>query len=97
MNPFIFPALLVLFAFSGLSAPFMNTMGGLVLPPLVGITACMLSSIGLAATTGTGTRGAIVTTVLLVACVACVIFLMISSERRSRERRAKRAAAGSEK
>jgi hypothetical protein len=71
----------------------------LVLLPLVGITACMLSSIGLAATTtGTGTRGAIVTTVLLVSCAACVIFLANSSEKRSRERRARMyASTGSEK
>jgi hypothetical protein len=83
MNPFLYPALIVLCLFGMLIIR--DGPGGLA--PLAGITACMLSSIGLAATTGTGTRGAVVTTVLMIACVACVIFLGISSEKRSRERR----------
>ena len=88
MNPFIYPALMVLCVGSIMTRQLDS--GGT--PSVWAIAACMLASIGLAATTGTGTRGAIVTTVLLAACVACVIFLWSSSEKRSRERRLRRAA-----
>ena len=78
MNPFLYPALIVLFAFSGLSAMIMSSpspMGGLVLLPLLGMTASMLTAIGLASLTGTGGRGAVAVTVLLVALVAYVIYM----------------------
>jgi hypothetical protein len=74
MNPFLYPALLVLFAFSGMSSLLMSSpMGGLVLLPLLGMTASMLAAIGLASLTGTGGRGAVAVTVLLVAYVMFVI------------------------
>jgi hypothetical protein len=74
MNPFLYPALLVLFAFSGMSSLLMSSpMGGLVLLPLLGMTASMLTAIGLASLTGTGGRGAVAVTVLLVASVMFVI------------------------
>ena len=74
MNPFLYPALLVLFAFSGMSSLLMSSpMGGLVLLPLLGMTASMLTAIGLASLTGTGGRGAVAVTVLLVAYVMFVI------------------------
>lgn len=99
MNPFVYPALIVL-CLCGTSTVLLNKkgeetrglegLGKFLTASVWTIATCMLASIGLAATTKTGGRGAIVTTVLLIACV-CVIFLAKSSEKRSQERRLKRA------
>jgi hypothetical protein len=97
MNPFIYPALIVL-CLCGLSTAGALALLGdlhgfapLLIAPVWITAGWMLAAIALASLTGTGARGAVVTTVLMIACVACVIFLAKSSEKRSQERRLKRA------
>jgi hypothetical protein len=86
MNPFIFPALMVLCVCSVLTERILSSagldqtgiVGALFAIPMTAtvwtIAACMLASIGLGATTGTGARGAVVTTVVSALLVAYVIY-----------------------
>ena len=101
MNPFIFPALIVLCVCSVLTAWIARTaesdrngIGAVfaisVTASVWTIAACMLASIGLGATTRTGARGAIVTTVVSTVLVAYVIYRL---RKESEEMRRKAWAA----
>jgi hypothetical protein len=104
----LYPALIVLILCSMSTVPLLISyqrdkglpMAGLefvLLYPIWIVAGIMLAAIALAPQGGVGATlfGA---TVLLVSCAACVIFLAKSSEKRSRERRARMyASTGSEK
>ena len=84
MNPFIYPALLVLCVCSVAtrqirrrpgdtgSAP--GGTGPAITASVWAIAACALASVGLAATTRTGNPGAIVTSAVLIACLTCMAY-----------------------
>lgn len=68
MNPFLYPALIVLILCSistvgSLAIPF----GGMLIIPVWVTAGWMLAAIGLASLTGTGTRGAVITSAALFA------------------------------
>jgi fucose 4-O-acetylase-like acetyltransferase len=97
----LYPALIVLILCSMSTVPLLISyqrdkglpMAGLefvLLYPIWIVAGTMLAAIALAPRDGVGAT-LIVTTVLMIACAACVIFLAKSSEKRSQERRLKRA------
>jgi hypothetical protein len=75
MNPFLYPALIVL-CLCGLSTAGAMSIpwGGLIIVPVWITTGRMLAVIALASLTGTGGRGAAITSAVLVAWVAYVLW-----------------------
>lgn len=81
MNPFLYPALLVLCVCSIATRKIRQPgdaaqrgTGPAVTMSVWAIAACMLASVGMAATTGTGNAGAIVTSAVLVAFLTCLAY-----------------------
>jgi len=94
MNPFLYPALIVLIL-CGISTAASTTVpiwGGLLIAPIWITAGWMLAAIAMASLTGTGGRGAAITSAVLVAWVAYSAWKI--RRRRSGDSKA-RAATGS--
>jgi hypothetical protein len=81
MNPFLYPALIVLILCGISTAASMSVpWGGLMVAPIWATAGWMLGAIAMASLTGTGSRGAAITSAALVAWVAYVMWTIRRSK-----------------